>query len=96
MATNAVTTNALAPQIADHQIMGAVTAIVSASMGSSVAPITSIHLECNGHAAQGRAMAVDTVFRIASMSKPITGAAVLMLQDEGRLQLSDPVTKYHS
>ncbi len=93
MTTTAGVMNALAPQIVDHQIMGAVTAIVSANTRSSAAPIT-IQLECIGHAAQDRPMAVDTVFRIASMSKPITGAAVLMLQDEGRLQLSDTVTKY--
>jgi len=34
------------------------------------------------------------VFSIASMSKPITATAVLMLQDDGKLNVSDPVAKY--
>lgn len=36
----------------------------------------------------------DTLFRIASMSKPITSAAALMLVEEGRMALDDPVTKW--
>lgn len=36
----------------------------------------------------------DTIFRIASMTKPITSVAVLMLVDEGRLALSDPVERW--
>ncbi|MDR2441589.1 MAG: beta-lactamase family protein [Planctomycetaceae bacterium] len=39
-------------------------------------------------------MSGDTVFWIASQSKPITAAAVLMLVDEGKLDLDIPVTKY--
>jgi CubicO group peptidase (beta-lactamase class C family) len=34
------------------------------------------------------------VFRIASMTKPITSVAVMMLCEEGRFQLSDPVSKF--
>ena len=41
-----------------------------------------------------RPMTPDTVFWIASMTKPVTGVAVLMLQDEGKLCVSDPVAKY--
>jgi CubicO group peptidase (beta-lactamase class C family) len=36
----------------------------------------------------------DTIFRIASMSKPITSVAVLMLVEEGKLGLSDPVDRW--
>lgn len=36
----------------------------------------------------------DTVFRIASMSKPVTTAAVMTLVDEGKLALDDPVTRW--
>ena len=36
----------------------------------------------------------DTIFRIYSMSKPITSVAVMILYDEGRLQLEDPVEMY--
>ena len=36
----------------------------------------------------------DTIFRIYSMSKPITSTAVLMLMEEGHFLLSDPVSQY--
>jgi CubicO group peptidase (beta-lactamase class C family) len=36
----------------------------------------------------------DTLFRIASMTKPITSTAALMLYDEGRFALSDPITRW--
>lgn len=36
----------------------------------------------------------DTIFRIASMSKPVTVAAAMSLVEEGRLALTDPVTKW--
>jgi len=36
----------------------------------------------------------DTIFRIASMTKPITSVAALMLVDEGRVGLNDPIARY--
>lgn len=36
----------------------------------------------------------DTVFRIASMTKPVTVAAAMALRDEGKLALTDPVTRW--
>ncbi|MGE0758511.1 MAG: serine hydrolase [Pirellulaceae bacterium] len=36
----------------------------------------------------------DTLFRIASMTKPITSAAALMLVEQGKLRLDDPVSRY--
>lgn len=36
----------------------------------------------------------NTIFRLASMTKPITSAAVMMLYEEGRFLLNDPVSKY--
>src|SRR5690606_5450388 len=39
-------------------------------------------------------MRPDAIFRIASMSKLVTSVAALMLQEEGKLLLSDPVSKY--
>src|SRR5215469_10006308 len=36
----------------------------------------------------------DTIFRIASMTKPITSLAALMLVDEGKIALHDPISKY--
>jgi CubicO group peptidase (beta-lactamase class C family) len=38
----------------------------------------------------------DTIFRIASMSKPVTSMAALMLLEEGRFRLDEPITKYAS
>ncbi len=42
----------------------------------------------------GKPMRSDTIFRIASMTKPFTGVATMMLLEEGRLSLWDPVEKY--
>jgi CubicO group peptidase (beta-lactamase class C family) len=42
----------------------------------------------------GKAMRTDTMFRICSMTKPITSVAIMMLYEEGRLMLEDPVSKY--
>src|SRR5215813_4429940 len=42
----------------------------------------------------GKPMRLDTIHRIYSMSKPITSVAVMMLYEEGKFQLSDPVAKY--
>ena len=39
-------------------------------------------------------MRTDTLFRIASMTKPITSVAVMMLYEEGKLLLTDPVSKF--
>ncbi|MCP3798372.1 beta-lactamase family protein [Allokutzneria sp. A3M-2-11 16] len=45
-------------------------------------------------AAAGESMARDSIFRIASLTKPIMAAAVMVLVDEGRLALSDPVARW--
>lgn len=42
----------------------------------------------------GLPMKENTIFRMASMTKPITSVAVMMLYEEGRFRLSDPVSKY--
>jgi CubicO group peptidase (beta-lactamase class C family) len=41
-----------------------------------------------------KAMCDDTIFRIYSMSKPVTSIALMMLLEEGRFQLTDPVYKF--
>ncbi len=41
-----------------------------------------------------KAMRTDAIFRIASMTKPVTAVAVMMLQEEGKLSVDDPVSKY--
>lgn len=42
----------------------------------------------------GKPMHPDALFRICSMTKPITSVAVMMLYEDGRLLLDDPVSKY--
>lgn len=43
---------------------------------------------------EGREMQEDTIFRIYSMTKPITTIAALMLYEEARFRLTDPVSQY--
>jgi CubicO group peptidase (beta-lactamase class C family) len=42
----------------------------------------------------GSPMAKDAIFRIASMSKAITSVAIMMLMEEGKLTIGDPVSKF--
>jgi CubicO group peptidase (beta-lactamase class C family) len=44
--------------------------------------------------ASGAPMATDSIFRIYSMTKPIVSVAAMMLWEEGRFLLSDPIAKY--
>jgi CubicO group peptidase (beta-lactamase class C family) len=41
-----------------------------------------------------KAMTKDAVFRIASMTKPVTGVAIMMMMEEGKVRITDPVSKY--
>jgi CubicO group peptidase (beta-lactamase class C family) len=79
---------AMEEMIAKNEIAGAVTVVVDQDK--------VLHLESTGFAdvAAKRPMTPDTLFWIASMTKPITGTAILMLQDEGKLSVADPVAKY--
>lgn len=80
--------DAMQQHIEAGEIAGAVTMVVTKDR--------VLHLESTGFAdvATARPMTPDTICVIMSMTKPVTGAAVLMLQDEGKLNLSDPVAKY--
>lgn len=81
--------NAALQQFVDSgELSGAVTLVADAE--------EILHLGTVGHAdiADQRAMAADTLFWIASMTKPIAGTAVMILQDEGKLSVDDPVSKY--
>ena len=79
---------AMQEMVDKQEIAGAVTAVVTVDR--------TLHLESTGHAdlASHRAMTPDTLFWIASMTKPVTGVAIMMLQDDGKLKLSDPVANY--
>jgi CubicO group peptidase (beta-lactamase class C family) len=54
------------------------------------------HLEATGvtDIETKKPMTKDAVFRIASMTKPVTGLAIMMMMEEGRLRITDPVSKY--
>ena len=83
-----VVSDAMQEMVARQEVPGSVTAVVSKNR--------VLHLEATGLADLGskRPMTTDTLFWIASMTKPITGVAILMLQDEGKLKVSDPVAKH--
>ncbi len=55
-----------------------------------------VHSKIYGQAdlAKKTPMTADAIFRIYSMTKPITGVAMMMLFEEGKWQLDDPVTKF--
>jgi CubicO group peptidase (beta-lactamase class C family) len=44
--------------------------------------------------ARGIPMSRDTLFRIASMTKPVTSVGIMMLHEQGKLRLDDPVGHY--
>ena len=55
-----------------------------------------VHLESVGRrdVESGTPMTADTIFRLASMTKPIVTVAALMLYEQGEFQLTDPVSKW--
>jgi CubicO group peptidase (beta-lactamase class C family) len=75
-------------RIAAKDISGAVTLV---AQGGHV-----VHFDARGlmDIESGKPMARDTLFDVASMTKPITAVAILMLVEEGRLRLTDPVSRF--
>ncbi|MFA5324199.1 MAG: serine hydrolase domain-containing protein [Smithella sp.] len=53
-----------------------------------------VHFEKYGLMAADKPMQLNAIFRIASMTKPVTSVAVMMLYEEGCFQLDDPVSDY--
>ncbi len=78
----------IAPWLGQRMLAGAVVLVTDRD-----GPV--IH-EAAGFAdiAAGRKMAPDSLFWIASLSKPMTAAALLILVDEGRVRLDEPVATY--
>ncbi len=70
------------------QISGAVTAVGDTSGIIALEAIGLRDVEAN------LPMRPDTIFRIASMTKPITATAIMILVDEGKLKLDDPVERH--
>ncbi len=56
--------------------------------------ITFFEAEGSADLKTGQPMKKDSLFWIASMSKPIAGAALMILVDEGKISLDDPISKY--
>lgn len=78
----------LKPFVDKHELAGAVALVADKSKVLSV--------ESVGFADIGgeKAMKADSVFWIASQSKPMTAVAVMILVDEGKISLDDPIEKY--
>ena len=55
-----------------------------------------VHLEAQGlmDIDSRRAMQTDAIFRIMSMTKPVVAVAVLMMIEEGRMRLTDPISRF--
>ncbi len=81
--------NQLVQQYIDQrQITGAITMVSRKGRVAHFEAIGKMDLEANAP------MRKDAIFRIASMSKPITGVAILMLMEEGKVRLADPVSRF--
>src|SRR5581483_4598392 len=74
--------------VEDHTVAGAVAVVGSKSGVAQISSVGVQTVELN------RPMPVDAVFRIASMTKPITALAIMQLQEIGRLDVNDPVEKH--
>jgi CubicO group peptidase (beta-lactamase class C family) len=74
--------------VADGKLAGATTLVMRRGQVA--------HLGCSGLAdmARGKPMAPDSILRIYSMTKPLTSVAIMMLYEEGRFQLDDPITRF--
>jgi CubicO group peptidase (beta-lactamase class C family) len=79
---------ALDPFVTDQQLAGYVTIVMKD--GKPVA--TNV----NGYAdiAARRPLTKENIFRIFSMTKPVTGAALMILHDRGKWKFSDPIAKF--
>lgn len=81
-------TDVLMKEVEDGEISGAVGIIVR---HGKIAYLKSVGLMDIG---DNKPMQTDTIFRIASMSKPITSVAMMMLYEKGHFLLEDPVSKF--
>src|SRR6478736_2005407 len=74
--------------VKEGQISGAVTLVATKDRVAHLAAVGKADV------AAGRTMEPDTIFRVASMTKPITSTALMMLVEQGKLAIDDPVSKY--
>ena len=79
---------ALKPYIDNKQLAGAVVAIARKNKTVYMKSFGAADIDSN------KAMTNDAIFRIASMTKPVTSVAVMMLYEEGKFLLDDPIAKF--
>ena len=78
----------LKPFVDKHELAGAVALVADKNKVLSVESIGFADI------AAGKVMKQDNIFWIASQSKPMTAVAVMMLVDDGKISLDDPIEKY--
>jgi CubicO group peptidase (beta-lactamase class C family) len=74
--------------VSDEKLAGIVMLVAREGKVAHAGVFGKLDIEAN------QAMRRDALFRIYSMTKPITGVALMTLYDEGKFQLDDPVSKY--
>ena len=79
---------ALQPFVESGSLAGAVTVVANKDKVLSLETVGFMDVGAK------QAMKTDSLFWIASMSKPITGTALMLLVDEGQVKLDDPIEKY--
>jgi CubicO group peptidase (beta-lactamase class C family) len=78
----------LQPFVDNHNLAGAVTLVADTDKVLSLEAVGFADIDAK------KPMKTDSIFWIASQSKPITAAAFMILVDEGKVKLDDPVEKY--
>ena len=78
----------LQPLIDEHKVPGFITVVARNGYVVHAEAFGSMDVE------RSKAMRPDTIFRMASMTKPITGVAVMILVQEGKISVSDPLSMY--
>lgn len=81
-------TTALQPFVDRQELAGAVMLVANKEKVLATEAVGSADIAAKSP------MKTDSLFWIASQSKPITGAAVMLLVDEGKISLDDPIDKY--
>jgi len=84
---------ALEAFIAKHEIAGAVTAVVEKDRILHLGAVGNAELGSDAHP-ESKPMTHDSIFWIASMSKPVTGVCVMQLVDQGKCSLEDPIDRF--
>ncbi len=80
--------DALKPFVESSSLAGAVTVVANKDKVLSLDTVGFMDVGAK------QVMKADSLFWIASMSKPITGTALMLLVDEGKVKLDDPIEKY--